>query len=154
MIVSVSQAVRAERKERKSDQVARFLKDMLTGVEPSVAMGRDTRMLREILDQTADRVGRDLKNLPEVEAELRGTIGDVYQLISEYEKAEAMYRRALELVCGEFEDKTWKAFWTTTVEGKSATEAAAALGLSSAAVRQAKSRVLRRLKEEVGELIE
>ena len=66
----------------------------------------------------------------------------------------ALYRRALELVRGEFEDKSWKAFWATTVEGKSATEAAAALGLSSAAVRQAKSRVLRRLKEEVGELIE
>lgn len=66
----------------------------------------------------------------------------------------ALYRRALELVRGEFEDTSWKAFWATTVEGKSAAEAAAALGLSSAAVRQAKSRVLRRLKEEVGELIE
>jgi RNA polymerase sigma-70 factor (ECF subfamily) len=66
----------------------------------------------------------------------------------------ALYRRALELVRGEFEDKTWKAFWATTVEGQSATEAAALLGLSSAAVRQAKSRVLRRLKEEVGELVE
>ena len=66
----------------------------------------------------------------------------------------ALDRRALELVRGEFEDKTWRAFWATTVEGTPATEAAAALGMSSAAVRQSKSRVLRRLKEEVGELIE
>src|SRR5689334_14257201 len=43
----------AETKEKKSEQVARFLKDMLNGVGPSVALGRDTRLLKEILDQTA-----------------------------------------------------------------------------------------------------
>jgi eukaryotic-like serine/threonine-protein kinase len=37
----------------KSQQVARFLKDMLKSVDPSVALGRDARMLKEILDKTA-----------------------------------------------------------------------------------------------------
>ena len=41
----------------KSQQVARFLKDMLESVQPSVALGRDSAMLRVILDKTAERVG-------------------------------------------------------------------------------------------------
>ncbi len=97
VIVSTSQAVRAKHAEKKSEQVAQILKDMLTSVDPSMAKGRDRTMLREILDQTAGRVGKDLDDLPEVEAELRHTIGDVYQLLGEYEKAEAMYRRTLVL---------------------------------------------------------
>jgi RNA polymerase sigma-70 factor (ECF subfamily) len=66
----------------------------------------------------------------------------------------ALYRRALELVRGEFEAKTWRMFWASTVESRPPAEVAAELGVSSAAVRQAKSRVLRRLKEEVGDLME
>src|SRR5262249_20564359 len=60
----------AETKERQSQQVAQFLKSMLEGVGPSVALGRDTAMLREILDKTVERVGHDLKDQPEVQAEL------------------------------------------------------------------------------------
>jgi hypothetical protein len=63
--------VQARTEAARSETVARFLKDMLQGVEPSVALGRDTTMLREVLDQTGARVGRDLKDEPLVEAELR-----------------------------------------------------------------------------------
>ncbi len=97
VIVSLSQAVRATREKVKSEQVSQFLKDMLKGVKPSVARGRDTKMLQEILDVTAARVGRDLSNLPEVEAELRSTVGEVYHYLGRWEEAEAMFRRALEL---------------------------------------------------------
>jgi serine/threonine protein kinase/Flp pilus assembly protein TadD len=85
----------AQTEARKSEQVAQFLKDMLRGVGPSVALGRDTTMLKEILDKTAERVGKDLKDQPEVEAELRGTIGDVYWALSLYTNAETMHRAAL-----------------------------------------------------------
>ncbi len=61
-------------------------------------------------------------------------------------------QRALGLVRHEFEDRTWRAFWRVTVEGQSTAEVAAEMGISSSAIRQAKSRVLRRLKEEIGEL--
>src|ERR1700722_13689320 len=64
----------------------------------------------------------------------------------------ALYHRALELVRSEFEERTWKAFWQVAVEGRSPTEVAANLGGTPAAIRQAKSRILRRLKEEVGDL--
>ena len=64
-----------------------------------------------------------------------------------------IYRRALEQVRGAFEEHTWQAFWMTTVEGRSPASIASALGMSPAAIRQAKSRVLRRLKDEMGELL-
>jgi RNA polymerase sigma-70 factor (ECF subfamily) len=57
-----------------------------------------------------------------------------------------LVRRALDLVRGEFEPRTWQAFWLVVVEEKTTADAAATLGLSPAAVRQAKSRVLRRLR--------
>jgi RNA polymerase sigma-70 factor (ECF subfamily) len=62
--------------------------------------------------------------------------------------------RALALLRGEFEERTWKAFWHTTVEGRAATDVAADLGMSSGAVRVAKCRVLHRLRELLGDLPE
>jgi len=94
-------AVAAEKEAKteasKSKQVAQFLKDMLDGVGPSVALGRDTKMLREILEKTSERVSKDLKDQPGVEAELRNTIGRVYEELGDYEKAGAMHREALAL---------------------------------------------------------
>ncbi len=82
---------------RRSEQVAQFLKDALGSVGPSVALGRDTKLLREILERTAFRVGKDLTNQPGVEADLRTVLGDVYQELGDYGQAEAMHRRALAL---------------------------------------------------------
>ncbi len=82
----------------RSAQVARFMKDMLQGVGPSVAAGRDTTLLEEILDKTVARLGTGLTNQPAVEAELRETIGYVYWELGEHAKAESMYRRSLELL--------------------------------------------------------
>jgi RNA polymerase sigma-70 factor (ECF subfamily) len=67
---------------------------------------------------------------------------------------EALRRRALELVRGQVEDRTWQAFWLTAMEEHSSIEVAASLGVSATAVRTAKSRVLRRLKEQFSELIQ
>jgi RNA polymerase sigma-70 factor (ECF subfamily) len=64
-----------------------------------------------------------------------------------------LYRRALELVRGEFEERTWEMFWRSAVDGQAPADIAADLGVSAAAVRKAKSRVLHRLREEVGDLI-
>jgi RNA polymerase sigma-70 factor (ECF subfamily) len=69
------------------------------------------------------------------------------------EQVTGLYHRALELVRGEFEERTWQAFWRTTVEGQSPRDVAAELGVTPAAVRKAKSRILHRLREEVGDLI-
>ena len=90
-------ATKAKREATKSREVASFLVTMVEGVGPSVARGRDTTMLKEILDNTADRLDTDLKDHPDVEAELRSTIGKVYFELSKLGEAEAMHRRALDL---------------------------------------------------------
>lgn len=86
---------KAEAASVKSQQVTKFLEDMLNGVEPSVALGRDTTMLREIVDRTAERAGKEMTNQPAVEAELRALIGNLYQEIGSYDRAEEMHRAAL-----------------------------------------------------------
>jgi serine/threonine protein kinase len=81
----------------KSAQVARFLTDMLAAVGPAKAQGRDTTMLREILDATAARLGTELRGQPEVEAELRTVLGNTYGDLGELAASEAMLREALRL---------------------------------------------------------
>jgi len=86
---------KAQTEAVRSRQATAFLEDMLRGVGPSVARGRDTIMLREILDRTADRVGKELTNQPSVEAELCSLIGQLYLEIGNYDGAEMTQRRAL-----------------------------------------------------------
>lgn len=72
--------------------------------------------------------------------------------ISESNLSDALPRRVLDLVESEFEPTTWRAFWLTTVDGKSAGDVARQLNLNVASVYQAKSRVLRRFRQRLGEL--
>jgi RNA polymerase sigma-70 factor, ECF subfamily len=64
-----------------------------------------------------------------------------------------LYRRALELVRAEFEDRTWQMFWQTVVDDRAPADVAAIFGVTAVAVRKAKSRVLHRLRTEIGDLI-
>jgi len=65
----------------------------------------------------------------------------------------ALMHRALELIRCEFETRTWQAFWLTSVEGRATNDVADELGMSPGAVRVAKSRVLHRLRAELGDYI-
>jgi RNA polymerase sigma-70 factor (ECF subfamily) len=65
-----------------------------------------------------------------------------------------LFVRALDLLRAEFEERTWVAFWRTAVEGQAPRDVAADLGMSAGAVRVAKSRVLHRLRQELGDLAE
>lgn len=63
-------------------------------------------------------------------------------------------RQAVEAVRAEFEDRTWEAFRLVVAEGRSPADVAADLGMTLPAVYKAKSRVLRRLRQELGDLLE
>ena len=65
----------------------------------------------------------------------------------------SLLHRALELIRGDFEERTWQAFWRSAVDGLPAAAVATELSLSVDSVYQAKSRVLRRLREEMGDLL-
>ncbi len=88
----------ADREAQRSQQVAHFLEDMLKGVGPGVALGRDTTLLREILDKTLARVTNDLKDQPEVQAEICNTLGEVYRALGQSGKAEQLHRNARSLL--------------------------------------------------------
>jgi len=61
-------------------------------------------------------------------------------------------QRILQIVQSECDEKTWQAFWLTTIEDKSASLVAEQLGIGVASVYQAKSRILRRLRKRLDEL--
>jgi RNA polymerase sigma-70 factor (ECF subfamily) len=80
------------------------------------------------------------------------TDGNGTDLFAETEYRQWLVRQALEIMQGEFEPTTWKACWETTVSGRPAAEVAAELKVSVDVVYGAKSRVLRRLREELAGL--
>jgi serine/threonine protein kinase len=92
---AVEDKQRAQTEAAKSQQITQFLEEMLQGVGPSVARGKDTAMLREILDRTAERIGTEMTNQPLVEVEIRSLIGRLYQQIGNYDRAEKMHRETL-----------------------------------------------------------
>ena len=63
----------------------------------------------------------------------------------------SLLHRALEQVRSSFEERTWRMFWDSTVLGKPSDLVAEQWEVTAAAVRQARSRVLRRLRGRLGE---
>jgi RNA polymerase sigma-70 factor (ECF subfamily) len=72
----------------------------------------------------------------------------------EIEYRQHLVGRALELMQSEFQPTTWRACWEVVVSGRSAAEVAAELGITVDSVYSAKSRVLRRLRNELEGLLE
>jgi RNA polymerase sigma-70 factor (ECF subfamily) len=60
----------------------------------------------------------------------------------------------LNIMCADFQEKTWKACWETTVASRPAADVAAELGLTVGAVYAAKFRVLDRLRQELKDLLD
>lgn len=71
---------------------------------------------------------------------------------SDMEDVQSLMRRAIEQIEQCFESRTWQAFWRTTVDGIATSVVARELDLAPASVRQARSRVLRRLRQQLGDL--
>jgi RNA polymerase sigma-70 factor (ECF subfamily) len=70
----------------------------------------------------------------------------------ERDLCDRLYEESLEFVRGEFEPRTWQMFWRTVVDDLPTAAVAVELGVTANSIRQARSRVLRRIREEVGEL--
>ncbi len=62
-----------------------------------------------------------------------------------------LLRRAMVQIEATVEHQTWQAFWRTVIDGQSSGLVAAELNLSLAAIRQYRSRILRRLREQMGD---
>lgn len=65
-----------------------------------------------------------------------------------------LVQRAMELIRPEFSERNWNSFLKVAIEGHSATEIAAELGVNAQAIRQANYRIRRRLRLVLQDLIE
>jgi non-specific serine/threonine protein kinase/serine/threonine-protein kinase len=92
---------RASREAEAARQVSRFLIDLFEVSDPGEARGNSISA-REILDQGAARIDRELAGQPEVQARMMATIGAVYRKLGLYgpsapllEKSESTLRSVL-----------------------------------------------------------
>jgi serine/threonine protein kinase/Flp pilus assembly protein TadD len=79
---------RAESEAAEAEAVSGFLVRMFESVEPEIAQGFDTALLRLLLDDAARNIDVGFSEQPEVRATLQGTIGWVYHSVGERDIAE------------------------------------------------------------------
>jgi eukaryotic-like serine/threonine-protein kinase len=70
-----------------AEEVGAFLMDMLASVDPATARGRDTSLLREILERAEGRLATELADQPAVAASLHNAIGGTYRGLGMYNEA-------------------------------------------------------------------
>jgi len=87
----------AQRQAHISEAVSNFLNnDLLASADPTQARGRDVTV-REILDAASEKIKDRFKDEPLVEASIRMTLGLTYVRLGEFERAEPLYDKALEI---------------------------------------------------------
>jgi len=72
----------------------------------------------------------------------------------EMEVRNSMLRQALANIRHHFAEQTWKAFWMVVIDGRETNDVAHDLSMAPGTVRVAKSRVLKRLRLEIGESVD
>jgi serine/threonine protein kinase len=87
----------AKDEANKSKQVSLFMEDMLKGAGPAAALGRDTTLLREIMDKATARADTALKDQPEALAQLLSKIANTYGSLGDYKKYDALTREVYQL---------------------------------------------------------
>jgi RNA polymerase sigma-70 factor (ECF subfamily) len=151
----------------RDQDIADILQDVFQAVAAHIATFRKERagdtfrgwlrtIARNKVQDHFRRLGREPEGVGGTDAQIRLSSlpadGPADDEDSPDETAERLLlSRGLDLIRNEFEDRTWKAFWGTTVDGRDTKDVALDLQMSPGAVRVAKSRVLRRLREELGE---
>jgi serine/threonine protein kinase/tetratricopeptide (TPR) repeat protein len=97
-MIRAERARRSEARERSTaDAINLVLQDMLSSVDPDKGGGREV-LVREVLDAAARKLDDGaLRDQPEVEAAVRGTLGRSYVALGDVASAEPQLRSALEL---------------------------------------------------------
>lgn len=85
----------AEREAGKAEAIRAFLVDMLTAADPTRSEKPDISV-RTLLDQAAERIDSGFADQPELNAELRTTIGGIYRRLGLYDASERHLRTALD----------------------------------------------------------
>lgn len=89
---ALNQAETANRELERASEIKDMLSEMLTSISPEVARGRDTSVLRSILDSTAVRIEQGEIMDETVRTDISATLTEVYWKIGEAETAERFAR--------------------------------------------------------------
>jgi len=100
LVSSAVQERRVARERDKARYTLSFLVDTFKQADPYARGARLTT--REILDEGASRVSRELTGQPDVQAELMDSIGEVALGLGRFDQAQPLLERALELRRGTF----------------------------------------------------
>ena len=99
--VAVTQAVRATRAERAAvaeaetaKQVADFLIALFEVADPQM-VNRNNVTARELLDQGATRIQRELAGQPLIRARIQAVIGEIYRKLGHYDPAQPLLEQSL-----------------------------------------------------------
>ena len=79
----------------KSNQINKFLNEILSSVDPSKE-GKDVKVV-EVLDKASKKIQTELQNQPEIESEIRTTLGITFQNLGLYDQGIIQLGRALQL---------------------------------------------------------
>ena len=93
----------------------------------------------------------DAQDNPALSKVIERNIRTIIQLRLKASHDRGLQDRAADTIRGDFSESTWQAFWRSSIDGHATSEIAHDLGLSPAAVCMCRSRVLRRLRETLGD---
>ena len=140
VFAAVSKNIKRFRRESPQDSFCAWLRTITT----SKMNDHWRRQEKQAVSIGGSEAHRWLAEIPESP----GEPGEVPATVDE---EAVVVRAALDALSVEFEPRTWRAFWRASVDGQPAAQVADELGTTSNAVYLAKSRVLRRLREELSE---
>jgi serine/threonine-protein kinase len=87
---------RARLEAEKANQVSQFLRNVFSVSTQERPRGREISA-RELLDRGAERIANELTGQPEVQAEMMGVLGGIYQSLGMYDSARKILEQALEI---------------------------------------------------------
>lgn len=93
----------ANRERQQAELVSKFLTDLFEVADPQKTPA-NTITAREILDKGAQRISRDLKSQPRIQAKLLGVMGKVYENIGDYERSRSLLEERLAITRKVFAD--------------------------------------------------
>ena len=139
---SAAESIATFRHDREGDSFRGWLRVITRHRVLAFYRSRDTHAAAAGGSEVLER----LRQIPQPDPPVPDDPGEAAQF-------SALVHRALIPLRQEFAAKSWQAFWRTAVDDQPSSDVAAELGMSVSAVRMAKSRVLRRLREELGDFV-
>ena len=106
---------------------------------------------RELTRGGGDTAHDVVQNLPDTYG---AALADLSDPPNDRDERVGVIQRTLDQLRPSFDDHIWKAFWQLTLGERTAAEIGAELGMTAEAVRQAKFRVLKRLRRELDGLLD